>query len=64
MYVDIDSKGKVAIHDLTPMQAFVISMIAQTHGNIKSFYSQDEQAFLQLLSQSIDLKIFNPNDNN
>lgn len=63
MYVDIDSKGKVAIYDLTPMQAFVISMIAQTHGNIKSFYSQDEQAFLQLLSHSIDSKIFNPHDN-
>lgn len=59
MYIDTDKKGQIAIHDLTPLQAFVISMMAKTHANnIESFYSKDELSFLQSLSYSIDTEIF------
>lgn len=58
MYVEKDKNGKVAIHDLTPFQAHVISMIARTHANAQSLYSKEERSFLQLLSYSIDSEIF------
>ena len=58
MYIEKDKTGKVAIHDLTPFEAYVISMTAQTHSNVQSLYSKDERSFLQLLSHSIDYEIF------
>lgn len=58
MYVEKDNKGQVAIHDLTPFEAFVISMVANTHANVKSLHSKDELHFLQQLSHSIESEIF------
>lgn len=58
MYVDTDNEGKIAIHDLTPFEAFIISRVAIIHANVKSLCNEDELHFLQLLSQSIDSEIF------
>lgn len=58
MYIEKDKTGKVVIHDLTPFEAYIISMVAQTHSNVQSLYSKDERSFLQLLSHSIDYEIF------
>lgn len=58
MYVDTDSEGKIAIHDLTAFEAFIISRVAIIHANVESLYSKDELHFLQKLSHSIDSEIF------
>lgn len=58
MYIEKDNKGKVAIHDLTSFEAFVISMVAETHTKVPSLFSKDELSFLHLLSHSIYSEIF------
>lgn len=58
MYIEKDLKGKVAIHDLTPYQAFLISMAANIYFH-SSFIAMVDKHFFEKLSHSIDTEIFN-----
>lgn len=58
MYVEKDNMGQVAIHDLTPFEAFLISMVANIHAHVKSLHDEDELHFLQQLSHLIESEIF------
>lgn len=58
MYVEKDSQGKVAIHDLTPYEAFLISMASNIYFH-PSFIATGDKYFFEKLSQSIETEIFN-----
>lgn len=58
MYTEKDLKGKVAIHDLTPYEAFLISMAANIYFH-SSFTATAEKRFFEKLSHSIETEIFN-----